>query len=215
MTYKTLLFDLDGTLLNTLDDLWSSVNHALLSFDFPPCSKEHVRKALGNGIRRLIEACVPSTAMPHEVDQVFTTFRQHYLAHSLDTTAPYPGILPMLDLLKERGFRMGMVSNKVDAAVQDLHQRFFKEQLEIALGESESTPPKPNPAGVLRAMEILDAEPRTTLYVGDSEVDHATARAAGVASCLVLWGFRDADTLHSLQADHYLQEPKDLLELLK
>ncbi|MDO5075504.1 MAG: HAD family hydrolase [Bacteroidales bacterium] len=214
MSYRNVIFDLDGTLLNTLDDLSASVNHALGSQGLPLCSAAHVRATLGNGIRRLIEGCVPATCPPEQIEAVFSAFRHHYLEHSLDRTAPYDGIMELLQELHERGIGMALVSNKVDAAVQELHQRFFARYIEVAIGEGPETPPKPNPQGVWRAMEKLNADATTTLYIGDSEVDHATARAAGTNSCLVLWGFRDEAELRQLHAEHYLKTPQDFLSLL-
>lgn len=214
MSYRTLIFDLDGTLLDTLDDLHASVNHALDTHGFPLRSREEVRAALGNGVRRLIMECLPSESSVAEQESTLATFRQHYLVHSLDRTAPYAGILPLLAELQARGISMALVSNKLDAAVQELHQRFFAQYISLAIGEGVYTPPKPDPTGVMRAMEQLGATPSTALYVGDSEVDHATARAAGIASGLVLWGFRDEERLRALHADHYVSAPHELLSLV-
>ena len=211
--YSTLIFDLDGTLLNTLNDLASSVNHALSTHHLPLRSQREVRAFLGNGIHHLIAQSVPSTLSEAEVEVVFQSFRSHYLEHCLEQTAPYPDIMSLLQALRRRGVKMGIVSNKLQPAVSELHRLFFADFIDIAIGESTTTRRKPHPDSVLSAMEQLGSTPQTTLYVGDSEVDHATARAAGVGSALVLWGFRDESDLRLLNADHYISSPLELLSL--
>lgn len=211
--YSTLLFDLDGTLLDTLSDLADSVNYALSTHHLPLRSQREVRAFLGNGIHNLIAQSVPATLPQADLETVFQTFRAHYLDHCLDQTAPYPGVLDLLRRLQERGVKMGIISNKLQPAVSELNHLFFTDFIDIAIGESLTTRRKPHPNAVLHAMEQLNADPHTTLYVGDSEVDHATARAAGVASALVLWGFRDEPDLRLLHADHYLSSPHELLAL--
>lgn len=211
--YSTFLFDLDGTLLDTLNDLADSVNYALSTHHLPLRSQREVRAFLGNGIHNLIARSVPATLPQADLEAVFQTFRAHYLDHCLDQTAPYSGVLELLRRLQERGVKMGIISNKLQPAVSELNRLFFADFIDIAIGESPTTRRKPHPDAVLHAMEQLDANPHTTLYVGDSEVDHATARAAGVASALVLWGFRDEPDLRLLHADHYVSAPHELLAL--
>lgn len=215
MPYRTIIFDLDGTLLNTIDDLTTSINYALQLHGYSIQTSSYVRQVLGKGIRRLVADCLPSSVLEGQgFEHVFSDFRTHYLQHNIDKTVPYDGVLSTLSCLKLRDIGLAMVSNKVDTAVQDLHQRFFADTITVAIGEGPKTPPKPNPIGVLRAMEMLQATPETTLYVGDSEVDYATAQAAGIDSCLVLWGFRDEEQLCPLGAQHYIKQPHELLTLV-
>lgn len=208
---KAILFDLDGTLLDTLTDLTTSVNHALRTHGLAEREKQEVRAFLGNGIRNLISKSVPEGTHPDDFELVFQTFKAHYVEHCLDETAPYEGILPLLSELKTRGIKMGMVSNKLDPAVQDLNARFFADYLTVALGESSTIRRKPNPDGVNEAMKRLGVLPSETLYVGDSEVDFRTAEAASMSCALVLWGFRDEADLRKLDAELYLERPEQLL----
>ena len=214
MRFTTLIFDLDGTLLDTLADLHASVAHGLRTHGLAERSVAEVRAFLGNGIRNLIERSVPEGTDPPTLEAVFADFRAHYLLHSLDTTQPYPGILELLERLRAAGVRMGIVSNKLDPAVQELNQRFFAHFMQVAVGESPGVRRKPHPDAVLEAMRRLNATPSETLYVGDSEVDYATAQAAGIACALVLWGFRDAPELRELGADFYAAAPADLWEAI-
>ena len=211
---KAILFDLDGTLLNTLTDLTTSVNYALRKHGFAERATQEVRAFLGNGIRNLISKCVPEGTLSDDFETVFQTFKTHYVEHCLDVTAPYEGILPLLDELKARGLKMGMVSNKLDPAVQDLNARFFADYLSVALGESKTIRRKPHPDGVNEAMKRIGVLPKETLYVGDSEVDFQTARTAGMSCALVLWGFRDENDLRKLGAEIYLKTPEQLLAYL-
>ena len=210
MRFSTLIFDLDGTLLDTLADLHASVNHGLRVHGLAERSVPEVRAFLGNGIHNLIERSVPEGTDPAQLEAVFADFRSHYLEHSLDKTGPYPGILPLLERLHNAGVRMGIVSNKLDPAVQDLNRRFFADFMQVAVGESAGVRRKPYPDSVLEAMRRLGAAPAETLYVGDSEVDYATAQAAGIACEIVLWGFRDEPEVRALRADFYARTPADI-----
>lgn len=211
---KTILFDLDGTLLNTLTDLANCVNYALNANQLPQRTTAEIRAFLGNGIRNLIEKSVPQDTTTALTDKVFQAFKAYYLEHSLDFTAPYEGIRELLAILKERGVKMGIISNKVDAAVQQLNRQFFDTYMDIAIGEREGVRRKPAPDSLLFAMEALNATAETTLYVGDSEVDYETAKAAHLRCALVTWGFRDESELRTLNADFYINKAEELLELV-
>ena len=211
---KTILFDLDGTLLNTLTDLANCVNYALNANKLPQRTTAEIRAFLGNGIRNLIEKSVPQDTSTALTDKVFQAFKAYYLEHSLDFTAPYEGIRELLARLKERGVKMGIISNKVDAAVQQLNRQFFETYMDIAIGEREGVRRKPAPDSLLFAMEALNATAETTLYVGDSEVDYETAKAAHLRCALVTWGFRDESELRTLNADFYINKAEELLELV-
>lgn len=211
---KTILFDLDGTLLNTLTDLANCVNYALNANQLPQRTTAEIRVFLGNGIRNLIEKSVPQDTSTALTDKVFQAFKAYYLEHSLDFTAPYEGIRELLAILKERGVKMGIISNKVDAAVQQLNRQFFETYMDFAIGEREGVRRKPAPDSLLFAMEALNATAETTLYVGDSEVDYETAKAAHLRCALVTWGFRDESELRTLNADFYINKAEELLELV-
>lgn len=212
---NTVVFDLDGTLLDTLGDLAGSVNYALRKHGLRECSLQEVRSFLGNGIVRLMQNAVKNAVEGVAFEEVFQTFRSHYLEHCLDTTQPYPGILPMMEKLRESGVKIAIVSNKLHPAVQELNRRFFADLVTSAVGESETVRRKPHPDGVLKALEELGSRPEEAVYVGDSEVDWETARQAGIRCVLVLWGFRDEDFLRGLPGvQAYLKSPDDLLRVV-
>lgn len=215
---NTVIFDLDGTLLNTLTDLANSVNYALQSHGLPQRSLKEVRSFLGNGIRYLMQHAVGNAVhTEEEFEPIFQTFRKHYVAHCLDTTQPYPGIMPLLDILKAKGVKMAIVSNKLHPAVQELAQRFFKGYITTAVGESETVRRKPCPDAVLAAMKELQSSQTEAIYVGDSEVDLQTAQNAQMPCALVTWGFRDEEYLHTLPHANqakFLHAPTDLLTIL-
>lgn len=223
MTYDTYIFDLDGTLLDTLSDLAAAVNYALRSHEMPEHSLDDVRRFVGNGVRKLMERAVPDGTENPDFEAVFATFRQYYMAHSLDTTRPYEGIPETLAALKARGCHLAVVSNKMMAATQELCQHFFPDTIEVAIGENEAAGirKKPAPDTVFAALNALGS-PRLTLgsprqssavYVGDSDVDIETARHAGIPCISVLWGFRDRDFLIKHGAKTFISAPSELLSL--
>lgn len=209
--YQVIVFDLDGTLLDTLADLHASVNYALSTHGLLPRTPAEVRSFLGNGVERLIAQSVPQGTPAELVGRVLQTFRPHYFAHSMDTTRPYDGILEAIRALRDKGRRMAIVSNKPDPAVQDLHRRFFADAgVDIAVGESPDVRRKPDPAGVFAAIARLGAEPAEAVYVGDSEVDLETARRAGLPCVAVAWGFRDELQLIEAGAGTVVHHPSEL-----
>ena len=211
---KTVLFDLDGTLLNTLTDLSNSVNYALNSHHLPQRTELEVRSFLGNGIHNLIEKSVPENTPSELLEDVFQSFKSYYLQHGLDSTAPYPGIISLLKALQQKSVKMAIISNKVDTAVQQLNKKFFSDYIGIAIGEKPQIRRKPEPDSVLLAIKALDANPATTLYVGDSEVDYETAHSAGIRCALVTWGFRDRLDLEDLHADYYVNSSHELMAVI-
>ena len=212
MKYDTFIFDLDGTLLDTLQDLATSVNYALRQHAMPEHSLDDVRRFVGNGVRLLMERAVPEGAQNPHFEAAFSTFRQHYMQHSLDTTRPYDGIPEMLDELKRRGCRVAVVSNKMMAATQELIAHFFP-QIEVAIGEheAEGIRKKPAPDTVREALRQLGVTTKNAVYVGDSDVDIETAYNSGLPCISVLWGFRDQDFLLSHGATTLISRPKELL----
>lgn len=212
---NTIIFDLDGTLLDTLDDLANSVNHALGAHGYPLRSKEEIRRFLGNGIAVLLQKSVPEGTSEENCSLALNCFRQHYVQHCLDLTRPYDGILPLLQELARREVRMAIVSNKLHPAVQELNERFFKQYINSAVGESATVRRKPNPDAVIAALRALGSEREEALYVGDSEVDLATARNAGIPCVCVSWGFRDRGFLETLRPDALIDRPEELLQYVR
>lgn len=193
--YRLAVFDLDGTLLYTLDDLTASVNYALESEGLPERSKDEIQSFVGNGIRRLIDLSLPKGTEKDTADRVFSLFKSHYALHSNDNTRPYEGILPMLRKLKETGVRLALVSNKADFAVKSLAEKYFGGLLDIAVGEKEGIPRKPHPSMVENILQSLSVEKEDAVYIGDSDVDILTAKNAGIDCISVTWGFRDREFL--------------------
>jgi phosphoglycolate phosphatase len=211
--YTTYIFDLDGTLLDTLDDLAASVNYALRTHGMPGHSTDDVRRFVGNGVRKLMERAVPDGADNPLFEEAFATFRQHYMTHSLDTTRPYKGVPETLAALKARGCRLAVVSNKMMAATQSLCSHFFPDTIEVAIGEheAEGIRKKPAPDTVIAALDALGVGKERAVYVGDSDVDIQTAANAGLPCISVLWGFRDKDFLIQHGAKTFISAPHELL----
>ena len=211
--YTTYIFDLDGTLLDTLDDLAASVNYALRTHGMPEHSIDDVRRFVGNGVRKLMERAVPDGAGNPFFDETFASFRQYYMNHSLDTTRPYEGIPETLAALKVRGCQLAVVSNKMMAATQALCRHFFPETIEVAIGEDEAAGirKKPAPDTVIAALKALGVGKENAVYVGDSDVDIQTAHNSGIPCISVLWGFRDRDFLQQNGAETFISTPSDLL----
>lgn len=214
--YEAVIFDLDGTLLDTLDDLWAAVNAALGKFGLPLRTKEEVRSFVGNGIVKLIERSA-GKVKKEVFDGVLSAFKGYYGEHCEDNTKPYEGILPLLCELKARGIKTAVVSNKADFAVKKLAEGYFKDLLQEAVGENEAEGirKKPAPDSLLAVMERLGAGTRSTVYVGDSEVDIQTAKNAGVDCISVTWGFKDRAFLLENGASTLIDDPKEMLTLVR
>ena len=212
--YNTYIFDLDGTLLDTLTDLAASCNYALRTHGMPEHSIDDVRRFVGNGVRKLMERAIPDGDANPDFEATFATFREHYMVHSLDTTKPYPGIMDALAELKARGCRLAVVSNKMMAATVELCKYFFPETIEVAIGENEAEGirKKPAPDTVFAALKQLGVSGDNAVYVGDSDVDLATARNSGLPCISVLWGFRDREFLLDHGATTFITSPKELLD---
>ncbi len=213
MSYQTYIFDLDGTLLDTLGDLAASVNYSMRTHGMPEHSVDEVRLFVGNGVRRLMERAVPGGAAHPAFEAAFATFRRHYMEHSLDTTRPYEGIPELLQELKRRGRHTAVVSNKFDAATKELCRHFFPDTIDVAVGEheAEGIRKKPAPDTVLQALSQLGVGQEGAVYVGDSDVDIQTARNSGLPCISVLWGFRDREFLLAHGAETFVSQPSELL----
>lgn len=206
---KAVIFDLDGTLLNTLEDLWISTNFALSQFGYPERTFEEVRMFVGNGVRKLIERAVPENCQ--NIDECLAVFKKHYAENMYNHTVPYNSIEKILKDLQAQGVKTAVVSNKFDLAVKELCKKYFGDLIDIAIGQFDDVPPKPAPNGVLKALKELGEE--TAIYVGDSEVDVQTAKNANLTCIGVTWGFRDRENLKG--ADFIIDEPCDIIDIWK
>lgn len=211
MDYQTYVFDLDGTLLDTLGDLAASTNYALAANGLPTRTVEEVRMFVGNGVKKLMERAVPDGLANPRFEATYRCFREHYMEHNLDTTAPYPHVLEMLAALKARGKQLAVVSNKFYAATQELCAHFFGAYIDVAIGERETIRKKPAPDTVLEALRQLGVTREGAVYIGDSDVDIDTARNCGIPCVSVLWGFRDRDFLLRHGAKTLVSSPLELL----
>lgn len=209
--YNAYIFDLDGTLLDTLGDLASSVNYALRAYGMPEHDIEDIRWFVGNGVRNLMARSVPEGDTNPRFEEVYDTFRKHYMEHSFDTTGPYSGILDLLSCLKHRKKKIAVVSNKFYTATQELCRHFFGYYVDVAIGERDNIRRKPAPDTVIEAMSQLGVSSDETVYIGDSDVDVATAKNSGLPCISVLWGFRDKDFLEKHGASTFISEPSELL----
>ena len=211
MSYDVYVFDLDGTLLDTLRDLTASVNHALRWAGMPERTIEEVRWFVGNGEKKLMERAVPEGTDNPRFTEVYQEFRDHYLHHGLDTTEPYPGIMEMLRALKDEGKQIAVVSTKFYKATEELCSHFFAGLVDVAIGEREDIRKKPAPDTVEEALRRLKADWSHAVYVGDSDVDIQTAMNSGLPCISVLWGFRDKDFLLAHGATTFVASPHELL----
>jgi len=212
--YDTVIFDLDGTLLNTLGDLTAAANHALRESGYPERTMEEVQRFVGNGVGMLIRRALPTSADSDEeaFEETLQAFKSYYARHNNDTTAPYPGILEMLERLKQAEVRMAIVSNKNDPNVKALAADYFEPWIGLAVGEREGVRRKPNPDAVFAVMRAWNCDPAATLYVGDSGVDLETARNAGVDCVAVCWGFRSEEELRQAGATMLAHSPAELAD---
>ncbi len=214
MKYKALIFDLDGTILDTLEDLKNSVNFALSKNNLPKRTTEEIRSFVGNGIRLLVERSVPNGTPVSITDCVFADFKEHYSLNSACNTKAYDGIYDVLSQLRSKGVLLGVVSNKADFAVQILIKTYFDGMFHFATGEKQGIKRKPCPDSVYTAAKYLGVELQDCLYIGDSDVDIETARNAKISCMCVTWGFRDKEYLKRLNPDYLVDYPNQILECI-
>lgn len=206
----TLIFDLDGTLLDTLCDLCNSTNYALKECNFPERNINEIKSFIGNGVEILIRKAVPKDTSEDKIQECLSLFKIHYLHNSKNFTKPFDGIVKMLENLRKKGFKIAVISNKFDNAVKKLCNEYFYGLVDIAVGESIETPKKPSPEGIFKILKILNADKNKSIMIGDSEVDIQTAKNAGIYSIGVLWGYRNEETLTSAGADELIDSPERL-----
>lgn len=209
-----VIFDLDGTLLNTLGDLRAATNHALEVRGLPPHSMEEIRQFIGNGIRLLICRAMPEGTPEAEIDAALDDFKAYYAAHIHDRTVPYDGIPQLLTALRKRGIKVAVLSNKIDSASQQLIEYFFPGKTDVVFGEHVGVPRKPDPTSCRMVMQQLGVQPEQVLYVGDSGTDMQTAKNAGLYAVGVTWGFRSKEVLLEYGADVLVHRPEQILQIL-
>lgn len=214
--YDTVVFDLDGTLMDTLEDLANAVNEILRRNGYPVRTIEEVRRIVGNGLRQTLRLCLPESAEEAEVEKLLPEFAAYYQDHCQIKTKPYDGIKDTLRELCARGYKLAIVSNKRDEAVKTLNRECFAAYVKVAIGENESAGirKKPAPDTVYQAITELGSERERAIYVGDSEVDKMTADNAGLPCISVDWGFRDREELEQLKPAYLISRPEELLEIL-
>lgn len=208
---KAVIFDMDGTLLNTLEDLTESVNIVLEKFRFPLRTKDEVKNFVGNGVKPLFERALPSNTNEKMKEKCIEYFKEIYHKNMYNHTCPYDGILEALKELKNSDYKIGVVSNKFDKAVKTLSEKFFGDLIDISVGQSDDVPQKPAPNGVLKAIRELGVQ--SAVLVGDSDVDIQTAKNADIPSVGVTWGFRDRDNLSG--ANYIADSVEDMLKQIK
>lgn len=197
--YDTVIFDLDGTLLNTLEDLHDCVNVIMERFGWAGHSLGQIRKFVGNGIGKLMERSVPGGRENEQFEKAFSEFKSYYTSHCQIRTRPYDGVVELMQRLAENGYRMAIVSNKNDAAVKELNQIYFDRYIKAAIGDRAGARRKPAPDSVIMALHELGSEKEKAVYIGDSEVDYETAKNSGLDCILVSWGFRDRELLERME----------------
>lgn len=209
---KAVIFDMDGTLLNTLCDLKISTNYALEKLNMPQRTVDEIKNFIGDGVRKLIERAVSKNADEKTINKCLEIFKEHYSKNMYNNTAPFDGIIELLKSLKQMKIKTGVVSNKFDSAIKELTKKYFNNLIDISIGQSEIIPPKPDSKGILKAMEYLNIKKEEVLYIGDSDVDIKTAKNAKVKSIGVLWGYRDESYLKG--ADYIISNPSEILKII-
>lgn len=212
--YDAVVFDLDGTLLDTIDDLTDSVNFALSEEGFALHTVSEVKSFVGNGIAKLIDRSVPEGTSEEKKSRTLESFKRHYAADCENKTKPYDGILKLLDDLRDAGFKIAVVSNKIDSAVSVLCKKYFGDRIDFCVGDREGLARKPAPDAVFEALKKLSSAPERAVYVGDSDVDIKTAENAGMDCISVSWGFRPRDFLLLSGASVIADKPSDINKIL-
>ncbi len=212
---KAIIFDMDGTILNSIDDIVESVNHAFTFKGYPKQSLDAVRMAIGNGATTLINRLVPKHLTNEEKQSVFDKYKAHYDAHSNVKTGPYDGIMDLLDHLKHKGYKLAVVSNKLEYLVEELNATIFRNYFDVSIGEIVGIPVKPAPDMLYKSLKLLGIQKDEALFIGDSDVDMLTAFNAGLKSVGVTWGYRDQKTLEENHATYIIHKPSELLDVIE
>ncbi len=215
MKYSAIVFDLDGTLIYTLEDLMNSVNFALEKFSFPKKNIDEIRKFAGNGVKKLVYLSTPEGTGNETNEECLRIFKEHYTKYSRVKTKPYDGIIEMLKSVKAMGVKTAVVTNKMQIAAADIINAFFGSLIDVTIGQIDGVAQKPAPDGVLLAMKKLGALPENTVYIGDSEVDCATAHNAGLPIIGCTWGFRERKVLEENKAEYIIDKPEEITDIIK
>ncbi len=215
MKKTAIILDLDGTILDTLEDLTDSVNHALEKGGFPTRTIDEIRTFVGNGAKNLIIRALPDEENEETLNKTLASFKEHYEINKTNKTAPYTGICEVLSSLRESGCKLAIVSNKHDDAVQGLYNKFFSDVCDFALGNCDFLPKKPAPDMILYALDKIGENVENAVYIGDSEVDITTAKNADMPCISVTWGFRGGDVLKASGAEIIAHTPQDIITALK
>lgn len=214
MRFDTVIFDLDGTLIDTLEDLKNSVNYALRSYSFPERSYEEVKSFVGNGVQRLMDLSAPEGTAQEVRENLLAAFKAHYMEHSRVFTAPYPGICELLSLLGAAGIKTAVVTNKMQEAALDIVKSFFADSIDLVIGQIDGLPQKPEPDGVWKAIKELGSSKDASVYVGDSDVDCLTAKNSGLPIIGCVWGFRGRRVLKDCGADYIVDKPHEIFDIV-
>lgn len=214
-SYRAFIFDLDGTLLHTLPDLVNVTNKALEDQGFPPHSSEDILTFVGDGAARLIAQAVPAEATPEQAERVFQNFKAFYHDFGILYTTEFDGMTEALKKAKEAGIKLGIMSNKFEQGVIDVRDRFFAGLIEVAHGESEAVPRKPDPAGLLLCAKELGVDPEACLFFGDSASDMQAAHNAGMGAVAVTWGYQPQERLLAAKPDYVITTPAGMLDLIE
>lgn len=214
-SYRAFIFDLDGTLLHTLPDLVNVTNKALEEQGFPPHSSEDILTFVGDGAARLIAQAVPADATPEQAERVFQNFKNFYHDFGICYTTEFEGMTDALTQAKEAGIKLGIMSNKFEQGVIDVRDRFFANLIEVAHGESEAVPRKPDPTGLLLCAQELGVDPEACLFFGDSASDMQAAHNAGMGAVAVTWGYQPQERLMAAKPDYVITTPAGMLDLIE
>ena len=215
MKYTTIVFDCDGTLLDTLTDLRNAVNYVLRAHDLPERSVSEVKAALGNGVAHLMRQSLPDSISEAQFNTYLDEFKAYYGEHLQDYTAPYPGMLNVLDTLRAKGYKLAIVSNKIQEGITPLNKEYFGDRLPVAIGERPGLQRKPAPDMVLQALKELGSTQDESIYIGDSEVDVATAKNSGLLCIGVTWGFRDEQLHKDLGVKYIARKAEDIVTIIE
>ncbi|MCU0104628.1 HAD family hydrolase [Acholeplasma vituli] len=211
---KVILFDLDGTLLDTLTDLTNAINHMLLNFNFKPRTAEEIRRFLGNGAKQLVELSIGKSVEPEKFEEYYQYYDTYYQAHSEEQTAPYEGIPQVLESLKKRGYRLAVISNKQDIVVKQLVDKMFPNTFDYALGVTEDGIKKPDPRMIDKVLEAMGIFAHEAYLIGDSETDIQTGKNSNLTVIACLWGFRDMKDIAPMNPEFIVGKPYDILKVI-
>jgi len=211
---RGIIFDMDGTILNTIEDIKTSVNHAMNYFGLKEKTLQEVKDAVGRGAINLIEDVVPKETSKEDILKIYEVYQKHYDTYANQQTGPYPGILDLLKKLKAKGYKLAVVSNKLEYLVNELNHQTFKDYFDVSIGETDGIPIKPAPDMLYKALDLLKLNKEEVLFIGDSDIDMLTATNAHIKSVGVTWGYRSKEVLIKYQAAYIINKADELLHII-